>query len=205
MRKAALFDLDGVLVDSEPVYTRIWESIDQAVPTGIPGFALKIKGTTLPHIMQYFNAEDRPKVMQMLEVAEETMEYPLFEDTLAFLEKLKNMGVACAIVTSSNNKKMDKLFGMHPYLKDYFKVVITDSCVTKSKPDPECYLTAAQLLGVSPEDSVVFEDSFNGLAAGRGSGAFVVALTTSNPRQSLYGKADMIIDSFSQLDFSQII
>lgn len=100
---------------------------------------------------------------------------------------------------------MDKLFGMHPYLKDYFKVVITDSCVTKSKPDPECYLTAAQLLGVSPEDSVVFEDSFNGLAAGRGSGAFVVALTTSNPRQSLYGKADMIIDSFSQLDFSQII
>lgn len=194
--KAALFDLDGVLIDTEPVYTRIWNDIEKHFPTGKENFAQIIKGSTLPKILNtYFRPEDHAAIVAMLEEAEETMEYPLFPDTIPFLQRLRTAGIPAAIVTSSNDRKTDRLFAMYPGFRDYFASVVTDSRVRHSKPDPEGYLLGASDLSTDPADCVVFEDSFNGLKAGRAAGCTVVGLSTTNPAGSLTDLADIVVPS----------
>ena len=87
---------------------------------------------------------------------------------------------------------MKRLFSMYPGFENYFKSVITDSRVKRSKPDPEGYLLGATDLGMAPADCVVFEDSFNGLKAGRAAGATVVALATTNSPDSLRPYCDLL-------------
>lgn len=194
--KAALFDLDGVLIDTEPVYTRIWNDIEKHFPTGKENFAQIIKGSTLPKILNtYFRPEDHAAIVAMLEEAEETMEYPLFPDTIPFLQRLRTAGIPAAIVTSSNDRKMDRLFAMYHGFRDYFASVVTDSRVRHSKPDPEGYLLGASDLSTDPADCVVFEDSFNGLKAGRAAGCTVIGLSTTNPARSLTDLADIVVPS----------
>ncbi len=206
-KRAALFDLDGVLIDTEPVYTRIWNDIDEVFPTGVDGFALRIKGTTLPNILgTYFPDPDtQDGVRRMLARSEETMEYPLFDGVMTFLNELKAAGIPAAIVTSSGDAKMERLFGAVPGFRECFADVITDSRVSRSKPDPEGYILGARALGAEPCDCFVFEDSFNGLRAGRASGATVIALSTSNPRESLEELADAVIDGFTDFDVESML
>ena len=158
----------------------------------------KIKGSTLKRILTtyYPDADEQAEIIAMLNEREEKMLYTLFEGVEAFLADLKRHNIPAAIVTSSNAPKMERLFGMISGLRDFFAAVITDKDVSRSKPDPECYLTAAARLGVAIEDCIVFEDSFSGLESGRAAGAHVVALATTNSRESLEGKADLIIDNF---------
>lgn len=197
--RAALFDLDGVLIDTEPEYTRIWEDIEQYYPTGVENFALKIKGTTLPNILNtYFpSPKIQIEVKKQLAVREAAMDYPLMSGVMEFLIELKAAGIPAAIVTSSGDKKMKRLFEMTPGFLDCFADVITDSRVKNSKPHPEGYITAARSLGANVSDCWVFEDSFNGLRAGRAAGATVIALATSNPHESLIDFADKVIDGFT--------
>ena len=94
---------------------------------------------------------------------------------------------------------------MQPSLMSFFRSVVSDSCVKHSKPHPEPYLKGAEMAGVDAEDCIVFEDSFSGMASGRAAGAAVVGLATTNPRESIVGKADVIIDSFGGLTLDGLL
>ena len=73
---------------------------------------------------------------------------------------------------------------------------MTANRVTRSKTDPQCFLRAAEELGFTPSQCVVFEDSFHGLEAGRRAEMTVVGLATTNPREAIKDLADMVIDNF---------
>lgn len=197
----ALFDLDGVLIDTETVYTRFWERIDSMYPTNVPDFAKVIKGTTLPKILSTYFPEKsvQDKVIVELVNLENRMVYEAFGETYGFLGKLRSAGVPMAIVTSSNSHKMSNLFGQLPKLREYIGNVICDEDVSRSKPDPEGYMKAAAKIGMEPEKCIVFEDSFVGLQAGKSSGAKVVALATTNPFESLQGRADLVVNNLGEL------
>lgn len=195
--KAVLFDLDGVLVDTEGIYTQIWSSINEKFPTGKENFALAIKGMTLPNILStYFAVADHNAVVAMLEKSEKTMPYPLFPKTMPFLDFLRSNNIPAAIVTSSNDSKIARLFSMYPGFRDHFAAVVTDSHVSHGKPDPEGYLLGARLLGTDIKDCVVIEDSINGLIAGRNAGARLVAMATTNPPELLRPFTTLIADNF---------
>lgn len=195
--KAALFDLDGVIVDTEPSYSIFWGGMGKKYNVPVDNFADVIKGTTLTQILnRYFPAKEvQAQVVKELEDYEYNMVYTIFPGVREYLDLLKGSGVKCAIVTSSNLAKMDNLWQQQPWLRSYFDAVITDEDVTHSKPDPEPYLVACKALGVTPEDACVYEDSYNGLLSGRRAGAKVVALATTNPYDTLTDKADMVIYS----------
>lgn len=200
MIKAALFDLDGVIIDTEPSYSVFWGNMGRKYNVPADNFAEIIKGTTLSQILDtYFDKAVHAEVIRQLEDYERKMPYVIFNGVIDFLRDLKRSGIKRAIVTSSNNDKMANLWLQHPYLKIYFDSIITDERVTHSKPHPEPYLVASADLGVDPTEACVFEDSFNGLLSARRAGAKVVALATSNPRGALEGYADLIIDSFKEL------
>lgn len=197
--KAALFDLDGVIIDTEGTYTEFWANEGRKYGCK-PTFAHDIKGTTLTDILKFFpDVATKNQVKKDIHDFESTMKYMLFPGSMEFLKRLKAKGIKCAIVTSSDNIKMNFLWGQHPELKEMFDAVITGSIVSESKPSPQGYIMAAEKLGIDPRDCVVFEDSYQGLEAGRRSGAKVVALATTNPSDKLHDKADYVATSIESL------
>lgn len=200
--QGALFDLDGVLIDSETVYTEFWTRIGHEYGIPSPTFAYDIKGTTLTDILnRYFSDEKiRAEVVGLIHEFENIMVYRVFEGVEEFLDLLRSRGWKMAIVTSSDDTKMKYLFSQQPWMRERFDAIVTGSMVVKSKPDPEGYNLAAKLIGCNPVDCVVFEDSFQGLEAGRRAGGRVVALCTTNQRESLTPLADVVIDSFVGID-----
>lgn len=201
MYKAALFDLDGVLIDSETLYTQFWEKVGKSHNLPSPTFAYDIKGTTLTDILttHFSDPEVRKDVDRMLHEFENETIYPIFEGALDFVDALRNKGIKTVIVTSSDEKKMEFLFNQHPDFASHFDAVVTAADVSHSKPHPEPYLTGAAKVNAKPEECVVFEDSFQGLASGNAAGCRVVGLSTTNPAESISGKAWKVIPSLTAL------
>ena len=199
-RCGVLFDLDGVLLDSEGLYTIFWEQIDKEYPTGIDEFASYIKGSHLARIMGYFdNEEVRRDILNKLNDYERNMRYEFFPGALEFVRHLRAAGIPMAIVTSSDRKKMLSLYRQYPEFTTLFDQIITGDMVSKAKPDPDCFLLGARLLGVDISDCIVFEDSRNGLLAGRASGARVIGVATTLSADIVEPLCDMTIGAVSEL------
>ena len=194
----ALFDLDGVLLDSEGIYTQFWDAVEAVYPTHIPNFSTVIKGSNLFEILHdnYPDEATRQKVSDMLHAFQRDMAFVFFEGALEFVERLNASGIPACVVTSSDRRKMEALYRQHPDFSGHFQAIVTGDMVHRAKPDPECFLLGASLIGVDIHDCVVFEDSLKGLTAGRASGARVVALATTLPRDVIKEKADEVIDNF---------
>lgn len=206
--KTALFDFDGVVVDTEPIYDIFWNEAGERYGTGINNFAAVIKGTTLPYIIEkYFS--DRPEEFRQMILKESTeyestMPLPAMPGSLEFLNRLKKNGVQIGLVTSSDNTKVERAFKLHR-LEKMFDTVVTADRITKGKPDPMCYLLAANDLGVSPADCLVFEDSFAGIQAGTAAGMRVIGLSTTNPEESLKDKVYEVIPNFEKITFEDYL
>ena len=195
---AVLFDLDGVIVDTEGQYSLFWKQIGEEYMPGMPDFALAIKGRTLTQIYDtYFpDAADRAAITERLNAFERQMDFPYIAGAREFLEALQAQGVPTAIVTSSNCDKMACLYARHPEIKNLVTAVLTAEDARRSKPAPDCYLAAAERLGADISKCIVFEDSPNGLAAGRASGAFVIGVCTSLAATEIEPLCDAYIEDF---------
>jgi len=202
-----LFDLDGVIIDSENTYTRIWDEIEQTFPTGIDNFPYVIKGTTLDSILDnYFNKpEDRAGVIAMIEEKENEMTYDYICGSDEFLLELKRRKLPTALFTSSNELKMSHLWAQHPEMKELYDVIITADKVYHSKPDPEGYILAARSLNADPRKCAVFEDSLQGVKAGRNAGAFVVGMAGTLPAEKIAPYCDIVVTSLKELDLDKLI
>ncbi|MCM1164084.1 MAG: HAD family phosphatase [Muribaculaceae bacterium] len=199
-----LFDLDGVLVDSEGEYSVFWGSIGDRYNMG-PDFKDRIKGTTLTEILDHFPEEDREGIKAELYNFEGKMDYVVYPGVREFLEDLTRRGIPTAIVTSSDDAKMEKLFARRPELRHAATKIVTADMVTHSKPDPEGYILGTGLIGVPVEKCFVFEDSINGLLAARASGATVVGIATTNPAATVTELSDISVDHFSELSVDMLL
>lgn len=203
---AILFDLDGVIIDTEGAYTLFWDSIEKIYPTGISDFAHAIKGTNLNKILSNYDSEDvRNDIVNRLDLFEADMDFPVYDAITDFLDSLSDVGIRRALVTSSADSKMAQVYQKLPWLRSRFDVIVTGSMVTHSKPDPEGYLTAARLLGEDPSRCVVAEDSIQGLQAGRAAGAKVIGLTTTNSRKAVEPLADEVLDSWTGYSVERLL
>lgn len=199
MTKGVLFDLDGVVVDSESIYTQFWSDIDKLHPTGVENFAIAIKGNTLQRILaDYFPDNDvKQDILERIKDFEINMRYKPFAEAIRFINELKRNQFRIAIVTSSSQKKMDNLYAQNPGFREMFDAVVTGDMVSHSKPDPEPYLLGAEAIGVAPESCYVFEDSISGIESGIRAGATVIGLATTLPYDKINGKAHLTINDFT--------
>jgi HAD superfamily hydrolase (TIGR01509 family) len=205
---AALFDCDGVVIDTETQYSEFWKAQNAKYLPDIPGMYLTIKGSTLTQIYdRYFpNRPDiQAQITRDLDEFEARMQFPYIPGIRSFLQELKANGVKTALVTSSNDVKMANVFRGNPAFKSFFDVLVTANKVTRSKPDPQCYLRAAAELGVRQEDCIVFEDSFAGLQAGLNAEMRVVGVATTNPPDAIEDKCHAVILNFDNFHYEQLL
>lgn len=201
MYKAALFDLDGVLIDSETLYTQFWKRVGERHHLPSPTFAYDIKGTTLNDILttHFPDPNVRADVDRLLHYFENEIVYPVFPGALEFVDALRAAGLKTVIVTSSDSKKMGFLFRQHPDFPTHFDAIVTACDVTHSKPHPEPYLVGALKAGVKPSECLVFEDSYQGLESGRRAGCKVIGISTTNPASEVRLRSDVEAPSLASL------
>lgn len=203
---ALLFDLDGVVLDTEGLYTEFWDNMGMSY-LGQPDFCRKIKGQTLDRIFNmHFNGMDQlqKEITERIDSFEREMPYDYIPGAERFIRELRGRGVPMAVVTSSNRKKMENVYDRHPDFRGLFDRILTGEDFTRSKPAPDCFLLGMDVLGSQPGSTIVFEDSFAGLQAARDSGAAVAGLATTNSREDIAPLCDIVLDDFRNADYGKL-
>lgn len=211
MLQAALFDMDGVIVDNRDAHLRAFEVF--AERHGIPDLdsqtLLPYFGSTNAVIMSHLFGRDdipAPEIERLSQEKEEiyrALYDPVMEPApglVDLLKAFKAQGVKTAVGSSAPRVNVDFVL-RRCGIDRYFDAIASGSEIRHSKPDPEIYLLAAKKLGVQPAACVVFEDAFVGMEAARRAGAKVVAIASTFPPETIRqrGDFDLLIDSFRDM------
>ncbi|HJC53539.1 MAG TPA: HAD family phosphatase [Candidatus Alistipes merdavium] len=211
MKKAALFDMDGTLVDNTLAHMRAFEIF--CARYGVTGWKEKLSqafGMGNDDIMRLIMPAELIRERGLASLAEEkeaiyreiyAPEIRPVEGLVPLLESLRAAGVRCAVGSSGCRANVDFVLEKCR-IGEFFDARISGDRVTRCKPDPEIYLTAAAALGMAPADCVVFEDAKAGIESARRAGVGrVVALATTLPREVLEREtdADVIGETFADL------
>ena len=200
-RLALIFDLDGVIVDSNPVHEQVWRQYLRGL--GIPAdgeLADRMYGRRNDEIVRDLIGRDlspeevfahgAAKEALYREVMKAQLPGRLVPGVREFLDS--HSGVPTGVATNAEPANAEFILE-EAGLRGYFPVVVNGHQVERPKPDPEIYFRAAALLGVKPRDCIVFEDSLAGVEAARAAGAKVVALTTTHLS---FPDADLVVGNF---------
>jgi beta-phosphoglucomutase len=209
---AFLFDMDGVIIDSNPFHKISLKQFCKKYGHDLSEDQLreKIYGrTNKDWLVNVFGKLDEKKLQQYADEKEALFRELYANDIkpldglLSFLDKMDQQNIPRAIATSAPRANVDFTLAKTATAK-YFQVILDESFVSKGKPDPEIYLKTAAALKFNPGNCVVFEDSLSGVKAGKAAGCKVVGVTTTHSRQEL-AETDLVIDNFEELDPQELI
>ena len=204
---AVLFDLDGVIIDTEPQYDVFWKKTSEKYHLG-DNLEQRVKGITLPNIMAQFfpnfAKEEQEKIKAANRAFELQMDMIPIPGALEFLEELEKEGIKMGLVTSSDDEKLEMVFQQLP-IKKYFDSIVSADRITQGKPDPMCYLLAAKDLDIEPFQCFVLEDSFNGIKSGNAAGMKVIGLSTTNSEESIRDQVIKVIPDFQNFKVQDLL
>lgn len=212
MIEALGFDMDGVIVDSEPVIVGVEQGVCQKHGLTVPSSEWRhFKGRTSEAIFGYIVGQYAAQTMNPEELVAEMVEdkrrlyielapkhLQAVPGALNFLEKARRKVKKLSLTTMSSTPIQEAVFRIFG-LDGLFDVVVNGSQVRNSKPHPESYLRTFKLLGVVPE--FVIEDSDNGILSVVTAGGKAIGITTSFPPEVLtVAGASHVVDSYQQLE-----
>ena len=191
----AIFDWDGVVIDSSRCHEESWERLAREEKRELPGGHFKAgfgrkNEVIIPEILGW--TRDGAEIERMSLRKEELYRSVVRERGVeplpgvrAWLERLRDASVPCVIGSSTHRANID--------LAPFFRDIVSAEDVKLGKPNPEVFLKAAARICRFPEKCVVFEDAFSGLQAARNGGMRCVAVATTNSAESLAGHADRVV------------
>ncbi|MDA3847662.1 MAG: HAD family phosphatase [Vallitaleaceae bacterium] len=206
--KHMIFDMDGVIIDSEPIHTAL--DIKMLAGYGIEisaqeiekfiGISSKVTWEILKNRFQLEATVD--------ELVEESIQLKLHNLSISgikpitgivtLLNTVRDLGIPMAVASSSPEsyiKEVLKVCGIH----DYFTHVVSGQHVANSKPAPDIFLKTAELLGAKPQECIVIEDSTHGISAAKVAGMYCVGFDNVNSKNQVLDQADMIVQRISEI------
>ncbi|MGH4117231.1 HAD family hydrolase [Clostridium sp.] len=215
MLKAVIFDMDGVIIDSEPIHMKLENETYKKLGIDVTGNEhLSFVGSTSHYMWK--TLRNKYKLSQTLE---ELIEYDrniyfkylnsdeceiiLIEGVKELIEDLHENGVKLAIASSSPLNVIEAIVKKFQ-IEEYFEVFVTGDYVKKSKPEPDIFIFAAEKLRVSPENCVVIEDSHNGVLAAKKAGMKCVGINSDVEGRQDISMADLVINSFKELNYIKL-
>lgn len=183
MKKGAIFDQDGLMFDTEAIFSLAWAQAAERLNVTLPdGFRTAVSGSSgegMRQIIRQWVPKADPDALMKLtyqisyDIQSRTLpEKPGLHEILDFFQ---SRGIKMAVASSSHREPIERNLersGVRPY----FDAVISGEDVSRGKPNPDAFLLAASRIGLDPSDCYVFEDSFNGVRAGHAAGCFTVMI-----------------------------
>ena len=210
--KAALFDMDGVLIDSLSLHREAFERYFEPKGIGIERerFDMELFGHQGPEILRLLLGDDmRLAERKRISIEIDAIFQGLVREKVRpvqgvrdFIRMLYGIKVPFALGTSGSRSNVEAVLAKLG-LNGEFRVLVTENDVVRGKPDPMVYLTAADRLAVPVAQCVVFEDTPVGISAAKNAGARCIALTTTTGRDRLT-MADVIIPDFRKLTWETV-
>ncbi|MDP9078402.1 MAG: HAD family phosphatase [Bacteroidota bacterium] len=209
---AAIFDMDGTLIDNTPYHFKSWQALFKKYGKGELSrqtYYTQISGVPILDTLRGLFPDRDEAGLKALLSEKEGFYRELYAPYLApinglenFLTELKNSGIKMAMATSATVEDIDFILNKVP-IRDDFEEIVNSSMVSKPKPNPQIFLKAAEKLNTPPSKCVVFEDSLAGIKAGRDAGMKVVAITTGHKAEDLH-PVDLVIDDYSELTVQKL-
>jgi HAD superfamily hydrolase (TIGR01509 family) len=214
MIKTVIFDMDGVIVDTEPVHHFAYNQLFKQLQIEIsPELYASFTGNSTKNIFEKLKAEfDLTQDVETLvnlkrELFNEAFDHKedlfLLEGVEHLIQELHSHGMQLILASSSATVTINRIFNRFNLFR-YFSHIVSGEDFPKSKPHPAIFLKAVELAKVPADQCIVIEDSTNGILAAKAAGIYCVGYDSVNSKMQDYSAADQIITNFRELNYQKI-
>lgn len=215
MLKAVLFDMDGVIVDTEPLHRKAYFLMfkDIGIHVTEQMYTRYTGQSTLnicKQLVGHFNLDTDPKTLVAIKrkhfkyLFENDTSLQLLDGVLDLIKNYHDNGLTLVLASSASMPNINRIFERFN-LDQYFVAKLSGADLKQSKPHPEIFIKAAKASGHPKKNCMVIEDSSNGIKAANGAGIFVVGYDSTHSTDQDYSKADKVVSSFSELDYHTVL
>src|SRR5210317_583402 len=214
MLKAIIFDMDGVIVNSEPLHrkayfdmfeefnlsvsNKLYESFTGKSTSAICKELCAIFDLSISHEKLMFSKRKHFKT-----IFDNDPEFQMIDGALSLIKNYFYNNLTLILASSASMTNINRIFKKFD-LDKFFKAKISGADLKESKPNPEIFIKAAKLSGFSKSECIVIEDSTNGVIASKSAGIYCIGFNSPNSKNQNYDKADLVVSNFNEIRFDYL-
>jgi HAD superfamily hydrolase (TIGR01509 family) len=214
MLKSVLFDMDGVIVDTEPLHKKAYfKMFKEAGIVVSESHYESFTGQSTINICRalctQFSLSENPQLLVQIKrkhfkyLFANDLDLSLLDGVLDLIKNLHNNEIALVLASSASMPNIDRIFTRFD-LDQYFVAKLSGADLKESKPHPEIFINAAKASGHEKDHCVVIEDSTNGIAAAKAAGIYCVGYNSLHSKNQDYSKADWVVNDFKKLNYKKL-
>ncbi|MFY0714027.1 HAD family phosphatase [Seonamhaeicola sp. NFXS20] len=214
MLKAVIFDMDGVIIDSEPLHNKAYNDMFNHVGIEVStelyeSFTGQSTINICKRLCSHFNLKQSPETLVALKrkyykhFFETNSNLTLIDGVLDLIKDYHSNGLTLVLGSSAAMTSINQIFERFD-LDKYFKAKLSGADLKQSKPHPEIFIKAAEASGFKREECMVIEDSTNGILAAHSAGIYCVGYDSFHSKNQDYSKANMVIKDFKEITFDKL-
>lgn len=214
MLKAVIFDMDGVIIDSEPMHNKAYHDMFNEVGIDVSrelyeSFTGQSTINICKRLCDHFNLKESPETLVALkrkhykQFFDSNSDLGLIDGVLDLIKDYHKNGLTLVLASSAAMTSINQIFERFD-LNQYFIAKLSGGDLKASKPHPEIFIKAAEASGFDRHECIVIEDSTNGVKAAKAANIFCVGFDSFHSKNQDYSKADMVISDFKAIEYKKV-
>ena len=214
MLKAIIFDMDGVIVNSEPLHRKayfdMFEEFNLDVSNRLyESFTGKSTSAICKELCEIFDLSISHEKLMLSKrkhfktVFDNDPEFQMIDGALSLIKNYFYNNLTLILASSASMTNINRIFKKFD-LDKFFKAKISGADLKESKPNPEIFIKAAKLSGFNKSECIVIEDSTNGVIASKSAGIYCIGFNSPNSKNQNYDKADLVVSNFNEIRFDYL-
>tara|TARA_B100000767_G_scaffold258959_1_gene268176 strand:- start:121 stop:777 length:657 start_codon:yes stop_codon:yes gene_type:complete len=214
MLRAVIFDMDGVIVNSEPLHHKAYKKMFAEFKLNVSNnlyesFTGQSTSSICKQLCEIFNLKESSNDLVVSKrkhfkiIFENDSSFQMIDGALELIKNYFNNNLTLVLASSASMINIDRIFKKFD-LNKFFKAKISGADLKESKPNPEIFIKAAKMTGFKKEECIVIEDSTNGIIAAKSAGIYCVGYNSHNSKNQNYDNANLIINELGEIKFNKI-
>ena len=214
MLKAVIFDMDGVIVNSEPLHRKAYYCMFEEFNINVSNrlyesFTGKSTSAICKELCEIFDLSISHEKLMLSKrkhfktIFDNDPEFQMINGALSLIKNYFYNNLTLILASSASMTNINRIFKKFD-LDKFFKAKISGADLKESKPNPEIFIKAAKLSGFNKSECIVIEDSTNGIIASKSAGIYCIGYNSPNSKNQNYDKADLVISNFNNIRFDYL-